>query len=389
MNRLNASISQAPVVVERSACTTPEESPLFTRWVDPVSKVESWILSQRVATIQQSFYFTNPSFTNDGRFLWFFCAFPPGGDAYYGRQLGVVDFLRSEVHHFPETQFTDASPGVNLETGEVHWTTGLELWKRGPRPEDVAELVNAFPNELANNRRPLRLATHLTFSADRRSANIDAQIGSDWFVGDLPLDGGPFRLWQKFDRCYNHAQFSPTDPDVQLLAQDGWHDPTSGAKGEGQDRLWIIRRGEKARPLCPNEPATPGQRGHEWWDADGQHVWYIDYRSGTERVNIHTGRRENIWPRGHSHSHCDLTGSYLVGDASSAGNHWRVSFFNRQTGKEIDVVSSLPAIARARYHVHPHPQFCLGDRYICYTTNVRGSVDLAMVSVDQLVSATR
>ena len=367
---------------------SPERSGLFTRWTDPVSGVESWILSRRVAPIQQSFYFVNPSFSDDGRYLWLFCSFPPGGDAYYGRQLAVIDFEQQAIRHYPETQFADASPGVDTRTGEVYWTTGLEVWKRGPRANDQATRVNAFPADLAHNRRPLRLATHLTFSADRKSVNIDALFGDDCFIGELPLDGGDFRLWQKFDRCYNHAQFSPTDPDVQLLAQDGWFDAGTGAVGVTHDRLWLIRRGEQARQICPDTPSD--MRGHEWWDVDGKHVWYIDYRKGTERVNIETGVRENIWPSGHTHSHCDRDAKYLVGDVNpGASDQWRVAFFNRATGREIDIVSRLlPLPHRTKYHVHPHPQFSQRDRYICYTTNVLGTIDLALVSVEHLVALT-
>lgn len=36
---------------------------------------------------------------DQGRYLWFYCYFPP---ASY-RTLGVVDFTTDEVHHFPET----------------------------------------------------------------------------------------------------------------------------------------------------------------------------------------------------------------------------------------------------------------------------------------------
>jgi hypothetical protein len=368
-----------------------ESSPLFTRWNDPVSHVESLILSKRIAPIQQSFYFTNPSLTADGRFLWLYCAFPPGGDAYYGRQLAVVDFTEQTLRHFPETQFMDASPHVDPNTGEVYWTTGLEIWKRGPLPNDTASRVACFPTELANNRRPLRLATHLTRSADGKSFAIDAQIGNQWFLGDLPLDGAsPFHLWQTFDTCHNHTQFSPTDADVMLTAQDGWFDPSSGEKGQTQDRLWLIHRGEKARPLCPDAPLSSDWRGHEWWDADGEHVWYIDYRRGTEKVNIHTGQQTTVWTHGHTHSHCDRQGRYLVGDISPVRDQFSIAFYNIATGKEIDIVSDLPMLPypRSTYHIHPHPQFCAGDRYICYTTNVRGSVDLALVSVDQLVART-
>ena len=362
---------------------------LFETWTDPASGVESLVLTRRIAPIQQSFYFVNSGFTDDGRYLWFYCSYPPGGDAYYGRQLGVLDFTDQTLRHFPETQFMDASPFVDPQSGEAYWTTGLGVWKRGPKVEDKAERVGLFPAEFARRRRPLRLATHLSRSADRKSFAIDAQIGTEWFVGDLPLDGGEFRLWQKFDLCHNHAQFSPIDPDLMLIAQDGWIDPATGKEGETSDRLWLMRRGEQARRLVPSAPLPASLRGHEWWDADGRHVWYIDYHAGTARVDIQTGERTLVWPGGHTHSHCDQAGKYLVGDINVADD-WRVAFFNITTGKEIDIVSRLPVplLPRPAYHVHPHPRFCLNDRYICYTTNVRGSIDVALVPVSQLIERT-
>jgi hypothetical protein len=374
----------------------PLPHPLFTPWTDPVSGVTSHILSRRIAPFQQSFYFTNPGATHDGRYLWLFCAFPPGGDAYYGRQLAVADLHENTLTHFPETQFSDASPCVDPDTGHVYWiagNAGLEIWSRGPRPSDTARLINTFPADLAKNRRPLRIATHLTFSADKTRFNFDAQIGNEWFAGDIgsgigPVPDLPARLWQTFDRCYNHAQMSPTDPDLMLIAQDGWHDASTGEKGDTIDRLWLLRRGQSAKAIFPNDPSN--LRGHEWWDAKGNHVWYIHYRTGTHRVNIHTGVDERIWPAGHTHSHSSSDSQYLVGDINPAGDQWKVAFFNIATGKQADIVTAMPPLSfpRGRYHVHPHPQFCASDRYIAYTTNVLGTVDLALIDTAQLIHRT-
>lgn len=360
---------------------------LFESWKDPQSGVESFLLNRRVAPVQQSFYFVNSGFSDDERFLWFYCAFPPGGDAYYGRQLAVVDFVDQTVRHYPETQFMDASPFVDGATGEAYWTTGLEIWKRGPRPTDTVERVGQFPAELARRRRPLRIATHLSRSADGKSFAIDAQIGNEWFVGDLTADGtNVFKLWRKFDLCHNHAQFSPTDPNVLLIAQDGWVDAASGVEGQTCDRLWLLRRDGHLEPLLPNAPLPSSLRGHEWWDADGQHVWHIDYHAGTARTDIRTHERELVWPNGHTHSHCDRSGRLLVGDIN-ADDRWRVAFFDCENKREIGIVSRLPSPVHPRgaYHLHPHPRFCLGDRYVCYTTNVRGSIDLALVPTSRLV----
>jgi len=42
----------------------------------------------------------------------------------------------------------------------------------------------------------------------------------------LPVDGGDFELWQTFDRCYCHAPFHPTDPNLILH-----HEPHLGQLG--------------------------------------------------------------------------------------------------------------------------------------------------------------
>ena len=49
-----------------------ENSPLFEKFVDPYSGVESYLLKPKAfAFSQQSIYFTNKSVTDDGRYLIF------------------------------------------------------------------------------------------------------------------------------------------------------------------------------------------------------------------------------------------------------------------------------------------------------------------------------
>ncbi|MDF3058680.1 MAG: hypothetical protein K0R17_2895 [Rariglobus sp.] len=373
-----------------------ETSPLLSAWSDPVSGVKSHLLARRVAPLQQSFYYVNRSFSDDGRFLWIYCAFPPAGNANQGRSLAVVDFKLQEVRHFPETGFLDASPAVDPATGEAFWCTGLEIWKRGPLAGDPPSFVNRFPPSLARNRRPWRLATHLTFSADRKSLNIDAEIGRQFFVGHAPLDGGEVVIWQELDRAYNHGQFSPVDPDLQLINQDSAIDPVTGACPNYENRMWLLRRGGQAAPIFADAVASgAAMHGHEWWSADGRHVWYIHYGRGAMRVNPFTPapKAELMWPSDTvSHAHTDATESYVVADCQPgvATGISKVVFFNRKTGREVAIVSQMPypPDELRRYHVHPHPQFCLDDRYICYTTIVLGRVDVALVSVESLLALT-
>jgi hypothetical protein len=362
---------------------------LFTRWTDPVTGVTSHILTRRAAPLQQSFYFTNRSFSADGRYLWFYCAHPPSGNAEIGRTLGVADCARGTVAWFPDTAFRDGSPFVDPATGQAYWCWEYSVYRRGPLPGTGAELVNSIPESVHKNRYGKRLATHLTRSADGREFLLDAHLGREWCLGSLPLDGSPFQVWRTCDRCYNHAQFSPTDPDLALVAQDWWIDVADGARHPYDNRIWLLRRGGELRPLFA--PAT--SIAHEWWDPDGQHIWYVDYQKGTAKVQISSGRSTSIWPRGTCHSHATADGRFLVGDIGTytwPTTGCRVAFWNVATGKERDIVAKLPLppYPRGAYHIDPHPQFCLQDTMIVYTTTVLGAVDVALVQTRDLIDAT-
>jgi hypothetical protein len=372
---------------------TPETSRLFTRWRNPASGVESLILTERLAPVQKTFYFTNPSFTNDGRFLWLACAYPPPGGRDATPILGVVDFERDEIRVFHETQFASAAPTVDLATGEAYWGYALDLWKRGPQAGDRPVLVNRFPKELANGRQPDRIASHLTFSADHKALSIDAMFGSESIIGDVPLDGSPLRLWQKSQgSLYDHGQFSPTDPDVLMFAHEYWKDHIAEPFEplRPYHRMWLIRRGQQGRPILK---APVSHSGHEWWDADGKYAWYVHYGVGVKKVDVATGEEKLVWPGRLSHAYSDRTGRYLVADtmADPVISDCHVIFRNLVTGKQIEIVNRPPLAAGLTQcrHLHPHPHFCRDDRYIAFTITVHDRVDVALTPVDELIGLTQ
>ncbi|MBS3762896.1 MAG: hypothetical protein KGZ25_06290, partial [Planctomycetes bacterium] len=150
-----------------------EKSHLFTPVESSEDDVTLYILDEKVAPLQQSFYFVNSGMSSDGRYLWFYCAFPPSP----GKTLGVVDFESDDIRHFPETQFSGASPYVDPETAVCYWGARDILWRRGPGENDHTEAVNSLPEDLIGERTVYRFATHLTRSADDRQFFIDANIG--------------------------------------------------------------------------------------------------------------------------------------------------------------------------------------------------------------------
>ncbi len=48
----------------------------------------------------------------------------------------------------------------------------------------------------------------------------------------------------------------------------------------------------------------------------------------------------------------------------------------------------MKGIVGSQYHIDPHPRFCSQDRYIVFTTTVRGQVDLAITRVEDLIRRT-
>jgi hypothetical protein len=364
---------------------------LFTPFTHPETGVTIYVLTRKVAPVQEAFYFTNESVSADGRYLWFYTAFPPSATAARGRTLGVVDLETQEVRHFPETQFGEASPYLEVSTGAIYWNYERYVWKRGPQADAPVEAVNAVPLELIGDRQVLRAATHLSLSADGKEFFIDLGLELQWLFGSLPLDGGDFQLWHRFDRLHNHAQFSPTDPDLVLFAEEFHSDPITGLTFPITNRLWTIRRGGHPRPVL-REPCAPT---HEWWDPDGEHIW-CTYRNETWRVRLSDGEIERIsFPHHSWHSHSSQDGRLVIGDSVNAfpfqrGGSSAVYFLNRDSGQEIKLVDNPPQdnYAGRNYHIDPHPRFCCGDRYVVFTTTIRGEVDVAIAPVDQLLKRT-
>jgi hypothetical protein len=364
---------------------TLSESKLFTPIKNPDNEVTIYLLTQKVAPVQQNFYFVNDGMTGDGRLLWFYCAFPPSP----GRSLGLVDFESQVVRHFPETGFSDASPFVDPISGFVYWGAHESLWCRGTRESETVQRVNSLPEDIVRNRMVHRFATHLSRSVDGKEFFVDAALGLQWVFGTMPVDGGDFQMWQRFDRNYNHAQFCPTDPNLVLFAEENHPDPITGLSFPIVDRMWLIQRGARARPVF----STPTRVTHEWWDADGKHVWFV-WGNQSWRTGIATQQIEKIeWQQHCWHAHNSRDGKYLVSDSNERfyrGCPSSVHFLNRVSGKEIQIISNpaMPNFTGARYHIDPHPRFGNQDRLIVFTTTIRGQVDLAIVETAELIERT-
>jgi carbon storage regulator CsrA len=355
-----------PVALE-GGLARPESSPLFQVWKDPGSGIESFILSTRVAPVQQSFE-SNLPFAKEGRYLWFYCAFPPGGDAEYGRSLAVVDLRDGDVRHFPETQFGHASPMIDIATGDAYWSTGAEIYRRTPNLGGQAVRVARI--DAALGKAGPAISSRLSRSADGKFLSIDAAIDDASQVGTVAIDGSGAQIWHSFDQRVS-SEFNPIDTEVMLVV------------GEG-GKLWTIERGGEPKLILPAKETKAVYSA--WWSGDGKSVYFVDGEAGMGRIDMESGKREVLWAAATQRGHVMANGKGLVADWGS-----RVAFYNLETGKGVNIVATMPAgpLPPQQYHTQPRPRFCFDDRYVSYTTTVNGRVDVALALTETLLAETK
>jgi oligogalacturonide lyase len=99
---------------------------------------------------------------------------------------------------------------------------------------------------------------------------------------------GEVKIIHKIDTWLDHAQFSPTDPDLLLYSHEGPWDKV--------DRIWTIRISDTTPQLVLKRTVDGEIAGHEFWGVDGSTVWYDHNFRGTpggkhylEGKNLATG----------------------------------------------------------------------------------------------------
>ncbi|MBE6931692.1 MAG: hypothetical protein E7463_15595 [Ruminococcaceae bacterium] len=389
---------------------TVENSRHFTKRIDPVSGMTCYVLSTRVAPIQQAFYFVNSGLSGDGRYFWFYCAFPPTP----GHCMGVVDLLTDEVRVFPETFAGDAIFAVEPDSGNVWWGTAQGYFIRTPHPGDKPLLAAPLPRL----GRFGAAGTHLTFSRDRREMFVDIQCSDRSVLGSIDIASGTFTEWFRTEEGvpYNHAQFNPVDPNLALCAHEYHVDKATGKSfppPRTEDGIYPRLHTVTRDGVDTMYPPMYDVAGHEWWSADGKKIYYEDghriirwdLEKGCNELVVDGDRFHDpdkfdatVW-----HAHCSADEKYFTADSDYwlencprfwRGNASHVSFYNTVTDRHVDIVSYNPTVPewtperQCPYHIDPHPRFVLNDQWITFTTTVDGRVDAAIAPVAPLLRAT-
>lgn len=380
--------------------------PLFEEYCDPKTGVKSFILEKKPADCVQSFYFVNQSLSDDQRYLWMYCFYPP----LRHHSLGVVclDPKTPFVHAFKEAVYHDATPLVAPEGDKVYFVDA-DLRAAQICTIDINGHVELFARMDAGyigSKALHRFGTHLSISADGKYLLVDGMFSTSGFVATVDMQTRKFNVITEYENMHNHAQFSPVHPDLFLLDQDSWCNPVTGKWIAFKNRIWICdTAGTRFEPAV--QRTWHGHDGtmfcHDFWSQDGWICWQ-DYKKGAYEMNLETREMTHVWKEPLCHAHCNATRTLWVADQSPY--EWpdktcRVIFFNRSTERTVDIHSAMPApnypgsnnsgsvYTGREYHIDPHPQFSKDGEYIVCTTTVRGKVDISVTPVKQLIELTQ
>lgn len=370
-----------------------ENHPYFTKYTDPQSGVESYILTEKVAGMYQHFYFSESSVTEDGKYLWICCSNPPAPF----KTLAVVslDPENPFIRHFPQAGITLGNPHITPEQDGVYYPDGNSIYKVDLNG-NVSKIFQVAPTFL-HGRTVDRLTTHSTVSCDGKYMLLDMLVGGVYYVMRIELATGAYKILNNFGRCYDHAQFCPTRPNLFLIDQDWWRDYHSGEYFCIDNRIWLMNtEGTYFEPLLPN--TFYGRNGtsiaHDFWSEDGYLCW-VDYHLGTYECNIDTRQTTYVWKRPICHCHTSPDRKLWVGDQSPyqwSEKPCEVLFYDRETNREIPIFSAMPEpkVPRGKYHHDPHPQFVCGGKYIVTTTTVQAeTTTVSITPVEPLLEKCR
>lgn len=366
------------------------DHPHFQEWRDPVSGVVSYVLENKIAPIQRGMYFVVPSIRGKGNWLWFYAFRPPVKRPFLARVS-----LRSEtpdLQLFPHVM-PSGNPWIQADGQSIDVPIGDEIHRVGADGE-TSELFH-FPDSLRGNRHLFNLCTELTPSCDGKYYLLDSRIGNRWLISLLDIQSGELSPLRWFGNSHHHAMFSKHDPNLFMVNQGHWTDPITGDKMEMNVRMWLMDT-----RLSRYEPVDGGlwfkQNSnccHEWWTPSGKIQW-CDYNEGIWEMDLRTRDKTLLWEHPLVHGQTDPSERFLVGDQNpyqwNESRPCSVWFFDRQSGKEIPIVSRMPPQPLPwrdfrTYHIDPHPHFSEDGRWIIYTTTAFGPVSVALCPVAQFI----
>ena len=184
----------------------------------------------------------------------------------------------------------------------------------------------------------------------------------------------------------NHLQFSPADPNMLMFCHEGpWHKV---------DRIWTIDVTKSDAPRLMHKRTIDREiAGHEWWGADGKHI-YFDLQKPrgktfyVGKVNAYTGEEKDYqltrdeWCVHYTSSWDE---SFLAGDggnkisvANSDKDQWIFRF--NYAGDKLHA-EKIVNMKNQDYHLEPNVHFSLDDKWLIFRANFEGHEDIYAVEL--------
>ena len=379
--------ASASVALNASEIVTPENSKGFRKYVEPTTKVVSYILDSAFPGYNhQSLYFTQKSMTDDGRFLVFNIS---GNKLKNHKHIAVYDFKLDKAFRISSS---GKIPYLDVATAKLYYINNRGVYCHDLAKDPTkAELITPLPEELKDYGYVNWYCTHPTLTRDRKKMFLDIQVSKKRYVqGLLDLETGKFDKWGETDFYINHGQIHPFRDDLALCAWEG----LKGKKVNGvYPRLWLFKN-DGSKTMIP--PAINGYATHEYWSEDGKGFYYCS--KGVHYHDLATGKQRTLVPMPAAHAVISADNScsafdYSVGDWYR-GCAWSVGFYNLKTQKGFYFYPALEAYNtkenQSKLHPDPHPQFVCNAKYIISTVHLgSGLMSLSITPVDQLIERTQ
>lgn len=368
--------------------------PYFEEYTDENTGVKSYILKEKVARLQLNYYFCDMGLTYDCKYLWFKCIDYPAQNHHLG--VMSMDPENPFIRKFPHASMNTSQPNVIPGTHDAIIAINHEIF-RVDIEGNITKILEV-PEEIISGRRIEQISTHLSMNCDGELIIMDMRIGGRTYIATGNIKTGEVKLIHKFARYYDHAMFSPVDPKLFLIDQDWEIDGNTGERFDIDQRMWLMdTEGTRLENVLPDNWFRHNDSiiCHDFWSKDGWLCW-PDFLDDVYEYNIHTKELNSVWNHRMCHVHTNDR-KLWVGDDSPykwSQRPCRTVFFDRESGKEIDIFSAMPKpnfrYGGEIYHLDPHPCFTPDGEYIISMTTVKGGeVDIAFTPVDPLVKLCR
>ena len=395
-------------------------------WIDPDTGHRVIRLSDEPGSA--SLYFHQNPYTPDGKKL--LITVPNG--------LATIDLQTRAIDRIVEGRVNVIIAG--RKTGSIYYVNAGTVYATDPTTHQTREIakvpvapaggsisvntVNADESLLAGTITEGRVPNDQPQQpANRNAPNSRGQAGADNYPGKesmmerrlaahLPMQlftmntkTGEVKVILRSTDWLNHLQFSPTDPNVLLFCHEGpWHKV---------DRTWIIRADGTGLTKLHSRMMNMEIEGHEFWGADGKHIWY-DLQTPKSQVfwlasyELETGQR--MWynlpiEEWSVHFNVSPDGKLFAGDGggpdSVAAGHngqWIYLFrpHERKDWNSPDLpdaakmiktgyfeAEKLVNLAKHDYRLEPNVTFTPDMKWIVFRSNMFGPTHVFAVEIQK------